>query len=87
MLKPNKKTKIIGLHKLHETDTGSPEVQVTVLSERISEVSQHLKSHQKDASSRRGLLRMIIRRKRLLNWLKTNAPKRFQKLSQSLKLD
>lgn len=87
MLNSKKKTKVIGIHKIHETDTGSPEVQVSLLSERINEVSQHLKSNKKDVSSRRGLLRMIIRRKRLMNWLKTNAPKRYQKLSQSLKLD
>jgi small subunit ribosomal protein S15 len=87
MLKAKKKTKLIGLHKIHETDTGSPEVQVSLLSERISETSQHLKAHLKDNSSRRGLLRMIIRRKRLLNWLKANAPKRYQKLAQSLGLE
>ncbi|KKU11264.1 MAG: 30S ribosomal protein S15 [Parcubacteria group bacterium GW2011_GWA1_45_7] len=74
-------------HKVHETDTGSPEVQISLLSERITEVSQHLKSHQKDSSSRKGLLRMIIRRKRLMNWLKANAPKRYQKLAKSLGLD
>jgi small subunit ribosomal protein S15 len=73
-----KKTKIISKTRIHETDTGSPEVQVSLLSERIRELTGHLKDHKKDESSRRGLLRMIIRRKRLLNWLKIYAPKRYR---------
>lgn len=87
MLNPQEKSKIINKARTHNSDTGSPEVQVALLTNRIKGLSSHLKDHKKDVSSRRGLLRMIIRRKRLLNWLKTNAPKRYQKLVKSLGLD
>jgi len=87
VLKPKKKTKLINQSQLHGKDTGSPEVQISLLSERIDELSSHLKTHKKDLSSKRGLLRMIIRRKRLANWLKTSAPKRFQKVSKALGLE
>ena len=87
MLKLKKKTALITKHQMHEKDTGSPEVQISLLTERIDELSGHLKTHKKDLSSKRGLLRMIIRRKRLTNWLRTSSPKRFQKISKALKLE
>lgn len=64
-----KKKEIIDLHRLHETDTGSPEVQVALLSERINHLTEHLKTHKKDHHSRRGLLKMVGQRRRLLDYL------------------
>lgn len=86
MLAKPKKTKIIQKSKTHESDTGSPEVQISLLTERINELSTHLKDHKKDFSSRRGLLKMVIQRKRLGNWLKANSPKRYNKLAKALGL-
>ncbi len=64
------KTKeIIDRHKLHETDTGSPEVQISLLTERINHLTDHLKNHKKDHHTRRGLLKMVGRRRRLLDYL------------------
>jgi small subunit ribosomal protein S15 len=64
-----KKQEIISQHRLHETDTGSPEVQVALLSERINHLTEHLKIHKKDFHSRRGLLKMVGQRRRLLDYL------------------
>lgn len=64
-----KKKETIQQHKLHETDTGSPEVQVALLTERINHLTEHLKVHKKDHHSRRGLLKMVGRRRRLLDYL------------------
>jgi small subunit ribosomal protein S15 len=61
------KTATIGQHKLHDTDTGSPEVQVALLTTRINELTEHLKVHKKDHHSRRGLLMMVGRRRRMLD--------------------
>jgi small subunit ribosomal protein S15 len=63
------KTKILSEHKIHETDTGSPEVQIALLTNRILELTEHLKTHKKDHSSRRGLLRMVSKRNALLKYL------------------
>lgn len=60
----------IGEHKLHETDTGSPEVQIALLTARINELTGHLKTHKKDHHSRRGLLMMVGRRRRMLDYVK-----------------
>jgi len=68
LLKDNK-TEIIGEHKQHEGDTGSPEVQIALLTARISQLTEHLKIHKKDHHSRRGLLMMVGQRRRLLNYL------------------
>ncbi|MSW28521.1 MAG: 30S ribosomal protein S15, partial [Actinobacteria bacterium] len=68
---PNK-TATITEHRLHETDTGSPEVQVAILTERINHLTEHLKIHKKDHHSRRGLLILVGRRRRLLNYLTNN---------------
>ena len=64
------KTATIGEHKLHETDTGSPEVQVALLTTRINELTEHLKVHKKDHHSRRGLLMMVGRRRRMLDYVR-----------------
>jgi small subunit ribosomal protein S15 len=63
------KTKILSEHKIHEKDTGSPEVQIALLTNRILELTEHLKTHKKDHSSRRGLLRMVSKRNALLKYL------------------
>ena len=69
MLSPRQKNKIIKETGVHEKDTGSPEVQVALLSKRIEELTSHLKKHKKDNSSRLGLLKMVAKRKKLLNYL------------------
>ena len=83
---PIKKEPIIKQFKTHEGDTGSPEVQVALLTERINQLVGHLKSHKKDHSSRRGLLMLVGQRKRLLNYLERNDAKRFENLCENLKL-
>ena len=86
MLKPRKKTSIIKQHKIHEKDTGSSEVQVALLSERIKELTTHLKKHPKDNHSRRGLLIMVSKRKRILDYLKNKDEKRYKKIIKELGL-
>lgn len=86
MLDKQQKQKIIKKAGIHASDTGSAEVQIAILTERIEELSKHLQQHKKDFSSRRGLLSMIIKRKRLLNWLKINYPSRYKKLVEQLKI-
>ena len=70
--------------RVHKTDTGSPEVQVAILSRRIAQLTEHFKTHRKDHHSRRGLLTMVAQRRRLLNYLKSCSPERYQKLIQEL---
>ncbi len=72
--------------KLHETDTGSADVQIVRLTERINYLTQHLSVHSKDHSTRRGLLKMVARRRKLLDYLKLTAEERYQKLLKSLGL-
>ena len=81
-----KKTKIIDEHRTHENDTGSPEVQVALLTERIAHLTEHLKTHRKDHASRRGLLMMVGRRSRLLKYLTKKDRGRYQRLIGSLGL-
>ena len=64
-----KKKEIIGQHKLHDTDTGSPEVQIALLTERVNHLTEHLKVHKKDHHTRRGLLKLVGQRRRLLDYL------------------
>ncbi|MEO7145128.1 MAG: 30S ribosomal protein S15 [Bryobacteraceae bacterium] len=78
------KAKVISNYRVHKTDTGSPEVQVAILSERIQQLTDHFKAHQKDHHSRRGLLSMVARRRRLLNYLKNQTPERYKALIQRL---
>jgi len=72
-----KKSELIGAYRVHEKDTGSPEVQVALLTERINHLADHLKSHRKDHTSRRGLLMMVGRRTRLLRYLHRDSPDRY----------
>lgn len=86
MLKPRKKTNIIKKYELHEEDTGSAEVQIALLSQRIEELTKHLKKHPKDNHSRRGLLGMVARRKKLLDYLKDTDTKRYNAIVKKLGL-
>ena len=80
------KTKIIGDYKLHESDTGSPEVQVALLTARIVHLTEHFKVHRKDHASRRGLLMLVGKRSRLLKYLTNKDRARYQRLIQRLGL-
>lgn len=86
MLNPQVKSKIIHQYQVAKGDTGSPEVQIALLTEQINRLALHLKSHTKDEHSRRGLLKMIGRRRRLLVYLKQKNVDRYQKLIKSLGL-
>lgn len=79
-----KKTEIIGAYKTHEADTGSPEVQVAILSERISYLTEHFKIHAKDHHSRRGLLKLVGQRRRLLDYLRSKDSERYAELIHRL---
>ena len=81
-----RKQETIGKYKQHASDTGSPEVQVALLSERISHLTEHLKSNHKDHHSRRGLLKMVGQRRSLLDYLKRKDVERYKKLIESLSL-
>ena len=86
MIAAERKHSVIETHRVHDKDTGSPEVQVALLTERINELSDHFKTHAKDHHSRRGLLRIVSQRRRLLEYLRRNAPVRYQELIQRLGL-
>ena len=81
-----RKTQVVSEYATHEGDTGSPEVQVAILSERIGNLTEHLKTHKKDFHSRRGLLIMVGQRRRLLDYLKRKELKRYETLIQRLGL-
>ncbi|WP_053957388.1 30S ribosomal protein S15 [Inediibacterium massiliense] len=85
MNKDQKQT-IIGEYKVHESDTGSPEVQIALLTNRINELNEHLKIHKKDHHSRRGLLKMVGKRRNLLNYLKDRDIERYRSIIQKLGL-
>lgn len=78
------KQAIIDQHKAHQTDTGSPEVQVAILTKRIEELTQHFKTHVKDNHSRRGLLKMVSQRRRMLDYLKRQNLGRYQQIIAKL---
>ena len=78
------KSEVISKYRVHKSDSGSPEVQVALLSQRILQLTEHFKSHQKDHHSRRGLLTMVARRRKLLKYLKDRSPERYKTLIQSL---
>ena len=80
------KAPIIENYRLHRKDTGSPEVQIAILSERIGQLTDHFKSHKKDHASRRGLLMMVNTRRRLLDYLKDRHPNRYTEVIQRLGL-
>ena len=86
MLTKRVKSKVIGEHGMHERDTGSAEVQVAVLTRQIEELAAHLKKHKKDNHSRRGLLKMVSRRRRFLEYLKKRRPKSYEKITKKLEL-
>lgn len=86
MLTPKEKNAIIKKYQVHKDDTGSPEVQVAILTKEIEQVSEHLKVHRKDNHSRRGLLKMVGNRRRLLRYLKNEDAKRYEKITEKLKL-
>ena len=86
MLKADEKQAIIKEYQLEEGDTGSPEVQIAILSKRIADLTEHLKSNKKDHSSRRGLYKMIRRRKGMLNYLRENDIDRYRSIIERLGL-
>lgn len=86
IMEKERKLEIIEKYKLHEGDTGSPEVQVALLTDRINHLNEHLKMHKKDHHSRRGLLKMVGQRRGLLNYLKEKDIERYRALIASLNL-
>lgn len=86
MLNKKKKEKIIEKYKTHSSDTGSSQVQIAILTEEVKELTKHLKSHKKDFSSRRGLLKKVAERRRLLSYLRREDEKAFEKLVKDLKI-
>jgi small subunit ribosomal protein S15 len=85
-LTKEEKDTIIGENRVHETDTGSPEVQIAMLTTRILQLTEHLKIHKHDESSRRGLLKMVGQRRRLLAYLKRKSLPRYQAITTKLNL-
>ena len=86
MLIPEEKEKIIKKYKIHDLDTGSPEVQIALLTEEIKKLILHLKKHSKDFHSKKGLLKMVSKRKRLLGYLKEEDEKRYNVILKKIGL-
>ncbi|MBO5973476.1 MAG: 30S ribosomal protein S15 [Clostridia bacterium] len=86
MILKEKKTQVIEANRTHETDTGSPEVQIAILTARINELTEHLKVHKKDEHSRRGLLKMVGKRRKLLVYLQNNDIERYRAIVAKLGL-
>lgn len=86
MLTPEQKQQLIEKYRLHDSDTGSPEVQIAILTERINYLTGHLKEHKKDHHSRRGLLKMVGQRRGLLNYLRDNDIARYRTILEKLNL-
>ena len=86
MLTRTAKKKVIGKHQIHDKDTGSPHVQVAILSIEIDLLATHLKEHRKDESGRRGLLGKVAQRRKLLNYMKMHTPKEYEKVIEANKL-
>ncbi len=84
MMRQEEKTAVIAANRNHETDTGSPEVQIAILSKRISDLTEHLKVHKNDHHSRRGLYKMIGRRRNLLNYLMKKDINRYREIIAKL---
>ena len=84
MLATEQKRTVIDRYRTHDSDTGSPEVQIALLSERIGELTEHFKTHKKDHASRRGLLMMVSKRRRLLDYLKTYDSERYKDVISKL---
>lgn len=85
MLNPDKKKRIIEKYKTHATDTGSPQVQIAILTEEVKELTDHLKTHKKDNSSRRGLIKKVGERRRLMKYLKREDAKAYDDLMVKIK--
>lgn len=83
-LLPDRKQDIIKSHQTHGHDTGSPEVQIALLTERIGYLTEHFKTHKKDHHSRRGLLKLVSRRRRLLDYVRSHDVERYRKIIQGL---
>lgn len=81
-----RKAELINQYKQHDDDTGSPEVQIALLSERIGQLTEHFQTHKKDHHSRRGLLKLVGQRRRLLDYLKRNEVERYRKIISALNL-
>ncbi len=86
VMTPDKKKEIIDEFRVHPADTGSPEVQIALLSERITYLTEHFKSHKKDHHSRRGLLKLVGQRRQLLNYLKRKSVERYNAVIERLGL-
>ncbi|MDZ4784049.1 MAG: 30S ribosomal protein S15 [Planctomycetia bacterium] len=86
MITKERKQEVIGGYKRGDNDTGSPEIQIAILTTRIGELTGHLKSHSKDYASRRGLLMMVSRRRRLLDYLKRVSPERYLEIIRRLEI-
>ena len=86
MITTARKSEIVGGFRQHDTDTGSPEVQVALLTERIAQLTEHFQTHKKDHHSRRGLLKLVSQRRRLLDYLRRTDPDRYQALIKRLGL-
>lgn len=86
MMLKEQKTSVIEQNRIHETDTGSPEVQVAILTERINQLTEHLKVHKKDKHSQRGLIKMVGSRRSLLNYLQKKDIERYRALIAKLGL-
>jgi len=84
VLSKDRKNEVISTYKTHDNDTGSPEVQVAILSERITYLTEHFKTHAKDHHSRRGLLKMVGQRRRLLDYVRREDPSRYSQLIKRL---
>lgn len=84
MMRQEEKTEVIFANRLHETDTGSPEVQIAVLTKRIADLTEHLKEHKKDNHSRRGLFKMVGKRRNLLNYLMKTDIERYRAIVAKL---
>ena len=84
MMRQEEKTEVIVANRLHETDTGSPEVQIAVLTKRIADLTEHLKEHKKDNQSRRGLFKMVGKRRNLLNYLMKTDIERYRAIVAKL---
>ena len=80
------KTQLVERYRTHDEDTGSPEVQVAILTHRIGELTEHLREHRKDHASRRGLLKMVSKRSSMLRYLRREDPTRYRRLIESLQL-
>lgn len=86
VLAKEKKTELIGKFKRHTKDTGSSEIQIAILTNRINQLTEHFKSHKKDFNSRRGLLMLVGKRRRLLEYLKKSEPQKYTELIEKLNL-